>query len=68
MNRNFGFSNIYLKVGIALIAVSLAMAAIAFVAPSAIRFAGVAGSCFISGAVLYFIGRVVQGRSPRPIG
>jgi hypothetical protein len=67
MSRNFGLSNIYLKVGFALVVISVAMLATAFVVPSATRFIGgqVAGFSFVSGAVLYVIGRIAQVRRSR---
>ena len=62
MSKDFGLSSIYLKVGLALVAISLVMLAAAFVVPSAARHlsGSVAGFCFISGAVLYAIGRIAQ--------
>ena len=64
MGRNFGLSNIYLKIGIALVVISMAMLVTTFVVPSATRFAGgrMAGFCFVSGALLYVIGRITQVR------
>ena len=62
MTRNFGFSNIYLKMGIVLIVVSMAIIITAFFAPSTIEYlsGGVAGFCLVSGVVLYIIGRIAQ--------
>ncbi|MGQ4661627.1 hypothetical protein [Lysobacter sp. F6437] len=67
MSKDFGLSNIYLKVGFALVAISLAMLVAAFVVPSATRYlnGGIAGFCFVSGAVLYVIGRIAQVRRSR---
>lgn len=64
MSKNFGLSNIYLKVGLALVAISLTILVAAFLVPSAARYlsGSVAGFCFISGAVLYAIGRIAQVR------
>ena len=64
MGRNFGLSDIYLKIGIALVVISMAMLITAFVVPSVTRFLDgqVAGFCFVSGLVLYVIGRIVQAR------
>ncbi len=62
MARNFGFSSIYLKAGLALIVISLAMLITAFAAPAAAKYLSgrVAGYCLVAGAVLYAIGRVAQ--------
>lgn len=70
MSRNFGLSNIYLKVGFALVVISLAMLAAAFVLPSTTRFMSgqVAGFSFVSGVVLYVIGRIAQVRRSRAQG
>jgi len=67
MSKNFELSNIYLKVGLALVAISLAMLVAAFVVPSATRYlsGSIAGFCFVSGAVLYAIGRIAQVRRSR---
>ena len=67
MTRDFGFSNIYLKIGLALIAISLVILIAAFVVPASTRYlnGGVAGFCFVSGAVLYIIGRIAQIRHSR---
>ncbi|MFC5571589.1 hypothetical protein ACFPN1_16155 [Lysobacter yangpyeongensis] len=67
MSRNFGFSNIYLKVGFALISISVAMLVAAFVVPSVTKYlsGSVAGFCLVSGAVLYIIGRISQVRRSR---
>mgnify|MGYP006319331091 FL=1 len=61
-SRHFGFSNIYLKVGFALIAISIFMAIAAFAVPSAaMHLSGRwAGFSFCAGVVLYAIGRIVQ--------
>ena len=67
MSRHFGLSNIYLKVGFALLAISVVMLVTAFVAPSTIKYlsGGVAGFFVFSGAVLYVIGRIAQARRSR---
>ena len=67
MTRNFGFSNIYLKTGIVLIVISLAMLITVFLVPSTIKYlsGGVAGFCLVSGVVLYIIGRIAQIRRSR---
>ena len=64
MTRNFGFSNIYLKIGIVLIIASLSMLITAFVFPSTIKYLSgrMAGFCLVSGVVLYIIGRIAQTR------
>lgn len=68
MSRHLGLSNIYLKVGFALVVISLAVLAIALVGTSTIgSIAGqVAGFSFSSGAVLYVIGRIAQVTRSRP--
>jgi hypothetical protein len=43
MRRHFGLSNVYLKVGLVLIAISVLMLATAFFFPSAIRY--LSGGC-----------------------
>lgn len=67
MSKNFGFSNIYLKVGITLIVISITILIAAFVIPSTTAYVSgsLAGLFFISGVVLYAIGRIAQVRRPR---
>ena len=65
MSRNLGLSNIYLKVGAALIAMAVIALVAAIVVPSEADFFAsgqVAGFCLVSGAVLYVIGRIAQVR------
>ncbi len=64
MSRNFGLSNIYLRIGLALVVVSLLMLAAMLAGPAEFgrALANWAGYCFVSGAVLYLIGRVAQMR------
>lgn len=66
-NRHFGLSNIYLKVGLALLVVSIAMLIAAFVIPAAAsHLSGYwGGFSFCAGVVLYVVGRVVQIRQSR---
>ena len=63
MNRHFGLSNIYLKAGFVLVAISVVM----LIAPMAGKDPGgdVAGFCFVAGAVLYVMGRIAQARRSR---
>ena len=67
MSRHFGLSNIYLKVGFSLVAISVAMLVAAFIIPSAARHlsGSAAGFCLVAGAVLYVIGRIAQVRRSR---
>jgi hypothetical protein len=67
MSRNFGLSNIYLKIGLVLVVISLLILAVAVLAPSRPSYvsSAVAGYCFVSGAVLYIIGRVAAIRRSR---
>ncbi|MBD9480064.1 hypothetical protein [Pseudoxanthomonas sp. PXM02] len=67
MSRNLGLSNIYLGVGAALIAMAVIALVAAFVVPSEAAFFAIgqiAGFCFVSGAVLYVIGRIARVRRP----
>ena len=64
---SFGISNLYLKVGLFLVAAALVLLGAIVVIPS---FGGLAvnqafGLLLFSGATLYAIGRVVQVRSSR---
>lgn len=70
MKLDFGLSNLYLKVGFALLAISVIAVAGAFAVPSATRYlsASFTGFCFVAGTVLYLIGRVVQVRRARSEG
>ena len=67
MNKHFGFTNIYLKVGLVFLVVSILILIAAFVARSATGyFSGrVAGYFFVAGTVLYVIGRIAQIRQSR---
>lgn len=67
MNRHLGLTNLYLKVGVALIVLALAVLVAAFLFPSSWTHVGsaVAGYCFLSGVVLYVMGRVVSIRRSR---
>ncbi len=66
MSKHFRKSNIYLRTGVALIAISMAMLVAVFMSLSAARYlsGSIAGFCLVAGAVLYVIGRIAQVRDP----
>lgn len=71
-NLNFRSSNIYLKSGVALLAIFVVMLIASFALPSVTNqlpsfWTGLTVS-FFSGIVLYLLGRVVQVRQARAHG
>ena len=62
-----GLSNTYLKVGVLLVAVSLALLVVALVAPSVggVVINQLFGALFFAGVILYVIGRIVKVRRSR---
>ena len=64
---DLGLSNIYLKLGVALLLISVAVIVAAIFNPSAtpVLSGQIAGYLLLSGAVLYVVGRLVRIKKTR---